>query len=50
MQKRFIIALLTLTLVSSKSVIKGVIEFTAPGCCDPLIRKVTFPDKFTDIP
>ncbi|CAD8158369.1 unnamed protein product [Paramecium octaurelia] len=50
MQKRFFIALLTLMLVQTKSVMKGVIEFTAPSCCDPIIRKITFPDKFADIP
>ena len=50
MQKRFFIAFLTLMLVQTKSVMKGVIEFTAPSCCDPIIKKITFPDKFNDIP
>ncbi|CAD8074544.1 unnamed protein product [Paramecium sonneborni] len=50
MQKRFLIGLITLLLVQSKSVMKGVIEFTAPSCCDPIMKKITFPDKFIDIP
>lgn len=41
----------TLVLMSmAKPVMKGVVEFNVPSCCDPIIRKVTFAEKFTEPP